>query len=36
MAFASENDDMLNYSMRQQEAIKNADLVFHLFIKYFP
>lgn len=36
MAFASENDDMLNCSMLQQEAIKNADLVFHLFIKCFP
>lgn len=36
MAFASANDSMVNYSMLQQETIKNADLVFHLFIKYFP
>lgn len=31
MAFAS-----ANYSMLQQEAIKNADFMFHLFMKYFP
>lgn len=36
MAFASANDSMLNYSMLQQEAIKNADFMFHLFMKYFP
>lgn len=36
MAFASANVSMLNYSMLQQEAIKNANLVFDLFIKYFP
>lgn len=36
MAFASASDSMLNYSMLQQEGIKNAEFVFHLLMKHFP